>query len=154
AENQLDRLRRLNHADQAGQDSKHSAFGTRRHRARRGRLGIKAAVAGTPSCGEDACLTFEAKDRSIYVCLAVQHASVVDQVSGRKVVGSVDDDVKVTNDVECISARQAALEAAYVDARVDRRDPLGRGVQFFAPYVRSAMDHLPLEVSYVNNIEV
>ena len=46
AENQLDGLGRLDDADEAGQNTKHAAFGAGGNKARRWRLRVEAAIAG------------------------------------------------------------------------------------------------------------
>src|SRR5271168_3548934 len=65
AENQLDRFRRLNHADESGQNSEHSAFRARWHESGRWRLRIEAAIAGAVFRGEHAGLALEAEDRAV-----------------------------------------------------------------------------------------
>ncbi len=104
AENELDGLRRLDDADQAGQNSQHSALGATRHKARRRRLGIQAAITWPILSGEDAGLAFEAEDRSVRVRLAQQHACVVHQIARGEVVRAVGDDVVVLQDVERVGA--------------------------------------------------
>ena len=95
AEDELDDLSGLNDADQAGENAQHAALGATWHQAGRRRLGIEAAVAGPLARGEDAGLAFEAKDGAVDVGLAREHAGIVDQVAGGKVVGAVGDDVVV-----------------------------------------------------------
>ena len=85
---------RLNHADQSGQNSEHSAFGARRHQSRRWRLGIQAAIARAFFGRENAGLAFEAENRAVNVGLAGEHAGVVHQIAGGKIVGAVGDDVE------------------------------------------------------------
>ena len=70
AEDELDGFRSLDDTDQTRQNSQHSALGAARHQARRRRLRIQAAVTRPILCGEDAGLTFESEDRSVYIWLA------------------------------------------------------------------------------------
>ena len=103
AEDQLDRLGRLDAADEPGQDAEHAALGATRHLARRWRLGIEAAVARPAGRVEHRRLAVEAEDAAVDVRLAQQHAGVVDQVARREIVGAVDDDVVGLEDVEALA---------------------------------------------------
>src|SRR5712692_284679 len=99
---QLDRLSGLNGSNDSGKNSEDSAFCATRNQAGRRRLGIKAAIARPALGGEDRSLSVEAKDAAVDIRLAEKHTGVVDQVTSRKVVGSVDDDVVVGKNVEGI----------------------------------------------------
>src|SRR5215813_4424504 len=67
AENDLNRLVRLDRADDARQHSEHSAFGTGRHQSGWRRLRIKAAIARATLGPEDTGLALETKDRAVNV---------------------------------------------------------------------------------------
>ena len=69
-QNQLDRLGRLDHADQAGQNAEHATLRAARHQARRRRLRVQAAVARALRQAEHARLALKAEDRSVGVRLA------------------------------------------------------------------------------------
>ena len=103
-------FRRLNHADQSGQNAQHSTFGAGRNKARRWRLGIQAAIAWAIFGGKDAGLAFEAENRAVDVRLAGEHAGVVDQIARGEIVGAVDDDVEVAKDFERVVAGQPRVE--------------------------------------------
>ena len=75
ADDELQRLGRLNRADDSRQHAQHAAFGAGRNEARRRRLGIQAAVAGAVWVTEDCYLAFEAKNGAVDVGLAEQHAT-------------------------------------------------------------------------------
>src|SRR4029077_316406 len=81
AENELDRLHRLERADDAGENTQDAAFGARRHESGRRWLGIEAAVARPAGIMEDGALPLKAKDRAIDIRLIQQNASVVDQIA-------------------------------------------------------------------------
>ena len=105
SQNQLDRLGSLYYANEPGQNAQNSAFGATRYQARRRRLRVEAAVAGTILRAEDAGLTLKAKDRSIRIRLAQQHACIVDQVARGKVIRTIGNNVVVLEDIESVCAR-------------------------------------------------
>ncbi len=65
AEHELQRLGRLERADDARQDAEHAASAARRRELRRRRLGEEAAVAGALLGLEDRELALEAEDRAV-----------------------------------------------------------------------------------------
>src|SRR5438132_5490078 len=69
AEQEFDRLGRLDAPNQSGENAQYSAFGTTRHLARRRRLGIKAAIAWPLGWMEYRCLAVETKNAAIDVRL-------------------------------------------------------------------------------------
>ena len=81
---QLDRLRRLNRSDDAGQHAEDAAFRARRHEVRRRRLGIEAAIARPSVARKHGGLAFEAEDRAVDVRLAEEHAGIVDEIARGK----------------------------------------------------------------------
>ena len=154
AEDELDDLGRLNHAQQSGKNAEHAAFGARGHQPRRRRFGIETAIARAALGGKDAGLAFEAKDGGVNVGLAGEHARIVHQIAGGKVVGAIGDDVELANDVERIGAAELGLELANVDEGIDGGQFLRGGVEFGTTHVGCGMDDLPLQVGEVHHIEV
>src|SRR5262249_31599694 len=106
---QLDDLCRLHHPHEAGENSKHSAFGAGWNESRRWRLWIKTAIAWSFFGGEYAGLAFEAEDRSVHIGLAGEHAGVVHQIARGEVVGGVSNDVEVTEEIEGVLAGKPRL---------------------------------------------
>src|SRR5579884_3116546 len=92
-ERQLERLVRLQRADDARQHAEHAALGARRRQLRRRRLREEAAVAGPLTRLEDRHLALEAVDRAVHDRDVVPDGRVVDEVARREVVGAVDDHV-------------------------------------------------------------
>src|SRR5262249_28159431 len=78
AENELDRLSRLNDAEQPRQDPEDSPLRAGGHESRRRRLRVETPVARALLRPEHRCLPFETKDRSVDVRLAGEDAGVVD----------------------------------------------------------------------------
>ena len=101
-----------------GQNAQHSAFGAARHQAGRRRLGIQAAIARAALISEHRGLPFEAENRAVDVRLVQQHAGVVHQIAGGEVVGAVDDDVVILEDLE----RVLAGERHFVPIELARTD--------------------------------
>ena len=151
---QLDRLGGLDGAYHAGQDPEHAALGAARHEAGRRRLGVQAAVARAVLGAEDRGLPLEAEDAAVGVRYAEDHAGVVDQIAGRKVVSAVDDDVVAAQHVERVGGRERHLVALDVDLGVDGVEAVTRRLQLRPPDVRRAVDDLPLQVAVVDHVEV
>src|SRR6185437_5791908 len=95
AQNQLERLHRLDGSDQSGQHAKHSRFGAIWNEAGGRRITEEAAVARSVMRAEDRSLALEAKDAPERVRLAEQYRGVVGQIARCEVVSSIDDDVEV-----------------------------------------------------------
>ena len=110
ADDELQRFRRLNRADDSRQHAEHAAFGARRHQARRRRLGIQAAIARAVGIAENVDLAFEAENRAVDIGLAEQHARVVHQIARGEIVRAVHDDVVVFQNVERVFAREVRFE--------------------------------------------
>src|SRR5688572_7321684 len=109
-QDELDRLGGLEHAHDAGQHAEHTGLLARRRLLGRRRLRVEAAVARAAVGREHRELTLEAEDRRVDDRLAELERGVVDQVAGLEVVGAVDDDVEVLDDLEDVVRGQARLE--------------------------------------------
>src|SRR5918995_5400006 len=105
ADDQLDRLGGLNDTDDAGQYAKDTTFGAARHEPWRRRLWIQAAIARAVLGPEHRRLPLEAEDAAVRVGFAGQHARVVHEIAGWKVVGAVDDDVGGLEELQCVLRR-------------------------------------------------
>src|SRR5262249_35097628 len=119
SQDQLDDLRRLNHAYQSGENSQHSAFGAGRHQPRRWRLRVQAAVARALFGRKYAGLAFKAEDRAVHVRLAGEHAGIVHQVARGEVVGAVGDDVELTEQLQRVGTGEPGLKGADVEKWID-----------------------------------
>src|SRR5277367_337159 len=106
AEDELDRLSRLNHADQAGKNAQDPTLGARRHQAGRRRLWIEAAIAGTIFRRKDARLPLKAEDRPVGVRLPRKNAGIVDQIPRLKIVSAVGDHIELADDLQRVGAGQ------------------------------------------------
>ncbi len=96
ADDQLDRLDGLHDADDAGQHTKHAAFGAARNHARRRGFRIQATVARPLKMrGKDGGLALKTEDGTVDIRLLQEHADIVGEVAGREIVRAIDDDVVV-----------------------------------------------------------
>ncbi len=154
AENQLDHFGGLHHAHQAGQNAKHSAFGAGWNQPRRWWLGIKAAVARAIFRGEDAGLALEPENGSVDVRFAREHAGIIHQVARGKIVGAVGDDVEIAEEFERVFAAQAHVVLLQIQEWIDRRQLVGRGIQFLPPHVGGGVNDLALQVGVIDHIEI
>src|SRR5262249_6982583 len=122
AEDQLDRFHRLDGADNARQHAEHSAFSARRHKTGRGRFGIQAAVARTVGHAENGGLALETENRAVDIRLAEQDARIVYQIARWEIVGAVDDDVEIFEQLERVSAGELRFEAFDLNSRIQIRE--------------------------------
>src|SRR5439155_1123487 len=151
---QLERLGRLDHADDSRQNAAYSAFGTRRHEPRRRRLRIQAAVAGAAFRCEYGRLPLETKNTAVRVRLAEQHARVVHEITRRKIVGAVEDDVVRLEQLEGILRRQRDLVRFNRDVRIERVQTVSGRRQLRTADVRRPVQDLALQVAEVDDVEV
>src|SRR6202035_1443156 len=154
ADDELDRLVRLESADDPRQHPEDPALGAGGDEAGRRRLGEEAAVAGTPGAPEDRHLALEAEDRPVDVGLARKDAGVVDEVAGGKVVGAVDDDVVGGEELHGVAGVQARVVRHQLDQRVDLVEAGERGVELRPADVRAAVEHLAMEIRLVDDVEL
>ena len=105
---ELDRFGRLDGSDESGEDAEHASFGAVGHGAGRGWLGKKAAISGTATEIENARLPLEALNRSVNERATGKHAGVVDEVTCRKIVRAVENDVVSGDEREGIITRETS----------------------------------------------
>ena len=155
---QLDGLVDLDRADAGAQHAQHAALGARRHHARRRRLGVEAAVAGGVDAlrgrPEDRRLAVEAVDRAPDVGLVQEVRRVVDHVARREVVGAVDDQVVVGEDLEHVVVVETLVVHDHVDQRVGLLDGVARRLGLGPADVALPVDDLALEVRLVDLVEL
>ena len=154
ADDELHGLGRLDGSDGRAEDPEHPSLGAGWHQTRRRRLGEHAAVAGAVLGPPDAGLTVEAIDRPPDVGLAEQHARVVEQISGREVVGPVQDEVVVGNDRKGVGRVDPDVMPDDSHQWVDRCQRLRCGLGLGPPDVLDPVDHLPLQVRHLHDVGV
>jgi len=129
AGDQLDRFRRLDGADDAGQgreDSDVFGFfdGTRGRRLR-----IEAAVA-TAARDEHGHLALDAEDAAVDQGLAEHIGGVAEQVAGAKRIGAVDDDLVAIEQLHRVAFIHGRLDRLHLDVGIQCADRAGRAVDF------------------------
>ncbi len=137
-----------------GQHAEHAAFRAARDEPGRRRLRVEAPVARAFLRREHRRLALEPEDAAVHVRLAEDDARVVHEIPRRKVVGAVDDDVVGREELERVLGRQRRVVRGDVDVRVDREQPVLRGIELRAADVRRPVQNLPLQVAEVHDVEV
>ena len=99
-------------------------------------------------------LTVEAEDRAPDVRLAQQDTGVVDEVARREVVGAVDDDVVVADDVEGVARVERHVVTDDLDVRVDAMDGGLGGLGLEPAQVGVRVDDLAVQVRQLDDVSV
>src|SRR5688572_9233575 len=155
AHDELDRLHCLDGPDNAGQHTKDTTLGARRHRARRRRLWEEAPVARDLRAGQEyRGLTLELVDRAVHQRLSKHLGGVVDQITNREVIGAVHDDFIASEDRERILGSQRDIVGDDLDVWVEIVDPFLRRFHLWLANVRCVVQKLALEVGHVHTVEV
>ena len=155
AEDQLQRLVRLERADDPGEDAEHATLGAARCELGRRRGREETAVARPFAGVEHRDLALEPVDRAVHDRDVVPDRRVVDEVPGREVVGAVDDHVPaVTEDPLDVLGGQPLLERDDLHVGVERLErPLRREHLGLAEPVGGVHD-LALQVRVVDDVGV
>ena len=151
---ELDGLGDLDGADARAQDAEYAALGARRHHAGGRGLGVEAAIAGAVLGPEDARLPVESVDRAPDIRLAQQHAGVVDEVAGGEVVGPIDDEVVLSEELHDVGGVEALVVDDDVDVGIDLLDRVTRTLGLGSADVALAVDDLALQVGLVDSVEL
>jgi hypothetical protein len=154
AEEELERLGRLEGADQPGEDAEHAGVGAARDQAGRRRLGVEAAVARAVGRREHRHLPLEPVDAAVDVGRAEGDAGVVDGIAGGEVVGAVDHEGVVGGEGAGVGRGEPRPVARDPDVRVEVGEPVGGGIDLVAPDCRGAVKKLPVEVGGVDVVVV
>src|SRR4030095_5003814 len=121
---EFNRLGRLYHSNNPGQNSQDTGLTSRRHHTRRGWGGEQAAVAWANMRLEHTGLPFKLENAAMHYRLAGEESGIVDQIARRKVIAAVDDDVIVLKDSHDIIHRQTLVIEAHLHVRIKRVDRL------------------------------
>src|SRR5207247_7742057 len=122
---------------------------------RRRRSGEQAAVARSFVRLEDGHLSLEAVDRAVHDGDVVPHGGVVDEVTGREVVGAVDDHVPaVGQDALDVLRAEAFLVGDDLDVRIEGLDRALGGIDLRLAERLGRVDDLALQVRLVYDIRV
>ena len=121
---EFNRLGRLYHSNDPGQNSQDAGLTSRRHHPRRGWGGEQAAVARASMRLEHTGLAFKLEDAAMHHRLAGEESGIVDQIARREVIAAIDDDVIVLKDSHDVIHRQTLVMDAHLDIRIERVDRL------------------------------
>jgi len=153
----------LQGSDDSGEDTDDAAFGAAGDGARVWGFGIHAAIAGAVFAatvgvgkvrGEDGEHSLEAEDRAVDVGLFEDDAGIVDAVAGGEVVGAVDDDVVVFDQIEDVGAVDDGFEFDDVDVGVEVLEAFGGGFYFVFADGGHAEENLALEITGTDDVDV
>src|SRR6266513_1822995 len=154
AEDQLDRFHRLDGADDSGQNAEDAAFRARRHKSRRRRFRIEAAVARTIGHAKNGGLPFKPENRTVHVWLPQQDTCVINKIPRGEIVSPIDDDVEVLEEFERVGAGQLRFERLDLNVWIEVRKARARGFALRLAYVAGAKRNLTLEIGEVDDIKV
>ena len=118
-------------------------------------FGIETAVARPAQVRrKEAGLAFKAENGAVHVRLPEEHASVVGEVTGGKVVRAVHDDVVGAEEFEGVFTGEAGVVKHDLDVRIEAADGFPGGLGFGPADIRGAVENLALEVGEVHRVEV
>src|SRR5438552_613917 len=153
-EEEFDRLACLDRSYDPREDAEDATLRARGHEPGRRWFRVEAAVARPLRREEDARLTFEPENRPVDVRLLQEDGRIIHEVPCREVVRPIDDHVVVTQDVQRVLGRQSRLVGLHVDVRIDLRGPLFRDLDLLSPDVLRPVEHLALEIRFVDHVEI
>src|SRR5207247_4042702 len=130
-------------------------FSAARHHAWRRWFGVKAAVTRPAQMrGKNACLALEAEDGAINIWLFQKHARVIGQVTSRKIVRPIHDNVILADQFECIVAAQTDVVKNDLGVWIDALDSVASGLRFGPAHIGGAVQNLTLQVGKIHSIEI
>src|SRR5580704_6196907 len=154
ADDELQGLGGLNGAHDSRKHAEYPAFGAGRNQPRRRRFRIQTAIARPARCAEYGDLPFKAEDGSIHIGLSENHASVVNEITSRKIVRAIHHDVVILQDVERIFTPQTSFEAVDLNVGIQVPQTIGGGFDFRAADIAGAEQNLALKICEVYRVEI
>ena len=152
---ELQRLVRLERADDPGQHAEDAALGAARRQLGRRRGGEEAAVARAVAGLEHGHLALEAVDRAVDERDVVPDRRVVQQVARREVVGAVDDHVPaLAEDAVDVLRGDPLVVGDDLDVGIERLERALRGGDLRLPEPVGGVDDLALQVGRVDDVGV
>ena len=154
-EDQLQRLVRLDRADDPRQHAEHAALRAARRELGGRRLREEAAVARPDARVEHGDLALEAEDRAVDDRDPAPHGRVVHEVARREVVGAVDDHVPaVGEDPVDVLGGEPLLERHDLHVGVERLERPLRGADLRLAEPVGRVHDLALQVRLVDDVGV
>src|SRR5699024_4132290 len=117
-------------------------------------LGEQTAVTGLAAGAEYRYLAVEAFHRTVDVRQAELHAGVVDQITGRKIVRAIDDDVIAGESGFDVVRAQALAVGLHGHRRVDRLDCGAGRIGLGLTDAGVAVQHLPVQVAAIDTVVI
>src|SRR5262245_35589563 len=117
---EFNRLGRLYHSNNPGQNSQDTGLTSRRHHARRRRGGEQAAIAWASMGLKHTGLPFKLENAAMHHRLARKKSGIVDQIARWEVIAAVNDDVIVLKDSYDIIHCQTLVMEAHLYVRIER----------------------------------
>ncbi len=154
AEQEFDRLGRLEQTDDTGQYAQHAGFRAAWRKRGRRRLGIEAAIARPLVRLEDGQLTLEAEDAAVHDRFVGDERGIVQQVARREVIGAVDDDIVVGDDARHVAFIQTLDVGDDLDIGVQGLDAFARGLGLILTNATRIMDNLALQVALFHHVGI
>jgi hypothetical protein len=99
-------------------------------------------------------LPVKAKDGTIHIRLAEHDARVVREIARGEVVGAVDHDVVLADDLERVLRREPRLVQLDLHVRIEIRDARARGRELAVADFTRAVKDLALQIRDVDDVEV
>jgi hypothetical protein len=155
AEGDLQNFGGLDAADDAREDAEDAAFRAAGNHAGWRGFGIEAAIAGSAKVrSEDAGLAFKTENGTVDVGFLEENAGVVGEVTGREIIGAVDDDIVLADDVEGVFAGKPGVMDDDFAGGVDAVDGFLGGFSLGTSDVRGGVNDLALEIGEIDGVEV
>jgi hypothetical protein len=113
----------------------------------------EAPVARTVGAVKDGDLPPEAKNCSVYQRLARQAAGIRHQIPGGKVVGTVQNQVVVGDELLDIAAVDTGRVLDNGNMGIEAAQVRGRGLEFCRPLIRGRVENLALKIGDIHLVE-
>ena len=95
-------------------------------------------------------LAVEAQDATMREGLASHHTGIVDEELHGEIVGTIDDEVVVLDDIKCVRRVEEFVIRLHLHVRIDGLDLLLGTLHLRHAYVLREVDHLALEVAQID----
>ena len=103
---------------------------------------------------KDRALSVEAEDGAVDVWLFLKDTDIVRKITGRKIIGTIDDDVIGSDDLFSILRGEETIVEIDLNIGVDVLDGIPRTVDFFAADIGGSMENLALKVRKIDGVKI
>src|SRR5262249_10503439 len=105
-------------------------------------------------CPENRGLSFKTEDAAVNIRFMQKDAGIVDQITGWEIVGAINDDVIVFEDLHDIFGRKLGAISGDLDVGIDRSDAVFGGLYFGTADILGAKSHLALKIGEICQVEI